>query len=421
MTINILSMILRRIISITTLTLIYSCTLLIAIIGRPFTRTYPLPKKRIIINGTFHNPNWFFSHIEPIVRSGYGEVILVCDEPVANLPGLRYSCPPRWASRIFSRAGIKFLWTFALGFRHGADLFMGYHIFPSAITALICARLLGARAAYQVTSGPLELEGGGWNAENSLLVALGGPSPWVERLALAVTRNFDLVVVRGSIAENFIRERAAYRHYLEIITGSVDTRSELMKDTRDIDIIFVGRLTECKRIDRLIEALAITARNLPTLYAVLVGDGPDLADLKAQTCALGLEDRVTFLGQRADVSELLGRAQVFVLTSRSEGVSIAMLEAMALGVVPVVSDVGDLRTFVEDNVTGYILAGDDISGFGKRISQLLSNKPLRTRLAHNARERVIMRCDRTILAQRWKQVLITTVAGTTTRKRGKYD
>lgn len=410
---------LNRIISIIVLTLIYGLTIIISIIGRPFTRTHPLSQKRILINGTFHNPNWFFAHIEPIVRSNYGEVILVCDEPIADLPGLRYACPPRWAARVFSRAGAKFLWTFGLGLRYGADLFMGYHIFPSAITALICARLQGAKAAYQVTSGPLELDGGGWHAENKILIKLNRPSLLVERLAFAVTRNFDLVVVRGNSAARFVRERAKYRNYLEIITGSVDTRSQLMRDQRDIDVIFVGRLTEYKRPDRLVKALAIVAKNVPTLHATFVGDGPDLADLMLQVCTLGLEKNIKFLGQRSDVPELMGKARVFVLTSRWEGVSIAMLEAMALGVVPVVSDVGDLRDFVEDNITGFILSGEDIDGFGERISQLLCNESLRIRLAQNARERIVACCDRGSLAQRWKQVLLRTMSETAIRDKEK--
>jgi len=387
--------------------------------GRPFKRTHPLPQRRILINGTFHNPNWFFAHIEPIVRSNYGEVILVCDEPVANLPGLRYVCPPRWAAKVFSRAGAKFLWSLFFGLRHGTDLFMGYHIFPSAITALICARLLGANAVYQVTSGSLELEGGGWNAENRLLVALGRPSAWIEYLAFAVTRSFDLVIVRGNTAAEFIRNRAKYQHYLEIITGSIDIKNNDTSKFRDIDVIFVGRLTECKRPDRLIKALSLVIDNIPSLNAVFVGDGPDLTDLKTQTHQLGLANHITFLGQRTDVPELLERARVFVLTSRSESVSIAMLEAMALRVVPVVSDVGDLASFVENDVTGFILPGDDITGFSERISRLLSNESLRTQLAKNACDRVISSCDRTILAQRWKQVLVKTTTKTTTGHKEK--
>jgi L-malate glycosyltransferase len=404
---SLLSM-LRRTISITVLTILYSFTTIIAIIGQSLIRKHQICRKRIIINGTFHNPNWFFAHIEPIVRSGYGEIILVCDEPIAYLPGLSYACPPSWATRIFSRAGAKFLWTLGIGLRRGADLFMGYHIFPSAITALICARLLGAKAAYQVTSGPLELEGGGWNAENKLLISLGQPSILVEKLAFSVTRKFDLVVVRGSKAANFIRNEVGYRHHLEVITGSVDTSNRYMQATRDIDVIFVGRLTEYKRPDLLIEVLAKVAQTVPTLRAVIVGDGPESSALQTQAAVLGLKDHIEFLGKRADIPELMGRSRVFVLTSRWEGVSIAMLEAMALGVVPVVSDVGDLNDFVKNHNTGFIIA-DNITGFSEHISQLLCDETLRTRLAQKARERIISCCDRKILAQRWNQVLTETI------------
>jgi len=404
---NLIPKILQRTISITILTLVYCCTLFISTIGRVFIRTQSLHQKRIIINGTFHNPNWFFAHIEPIVRSGYGEVVLICDEPIAELPGLRYSCPPQWAAHIFSRAGAKFLWTLSFGFRHRADIFMGYHIFPSAITALICGRILGAKAAYQVTSGPLELDGGGWHAENKLLIALNSPSPWIEHLAFAITRNFDLVIVRGSSAANFIRERAKYCQQLELITGSVDTNPELMKQQRDIDIIFVGRLTEYKRPDRLIQALAIVATKVPTFNAVLVGNGPDYNSLQEQVTILGLKNHIKFLGKRSDVPELMGRSRIFALTSRWEGVSIAMLEAMALEVVPIVTDVGDLSDFVKDNITGYLLDEDDIIGLSERIIRLLHDEGLRTQLAQNARNYVLSRCDRKVLTQRWNQVLNT--------------
>lgn len=403
---------LRRSVTVVTLTVLYYFALLVATIGQRFThKQCSRPKKRIILNGTFHNPNWFFAHIEPIVRSGYGEIVLICDKPVADLPGLRYVCPPIWAARAFSRAGAKFLWTLAAGIRHGADLYMGYHIFPSAVTALICARLLGAKAAYQVTSGPLELEGGGWHAENRLLTALGRSSAWVETLAHAVTRQFDLVVVRGSTAAAYIQDKVKFRHSLEIITGSIESRDELMRTNRDIDVIFVGRLTEYKRPDHVIHAIAMVAQQLPSLRAVLVGDGPERTQLQMQVERLGIKENVEFLGQRSDVPELLGRARVFILPSRWEGVSIAMLEAMALGAVPVVSDVGDLRDFIENNVTGFILESNDIIGFGQHIFQLLSNETLRIQLAHNARERVVSRCDRKLLAQRWNKVFIKTIAG----------
>ena len=158
----------KRLVAVLLLSIAYSTGIFFSRILKKLRSRRAL-RKRIIINGTFHNPNWFFAHIEPIANSNYGEVILVCDEPIQELPNLKYSCPPPWLGKLISRALAKFIYTLANGIRYPADIYVGYHIFPSALTAIICARLLGAKCCYQVTSGQLELEGGGWNSENKPL------------------------------------------------------------------------------------------------------------------------------------------------------------------------------------------------------------------------------------------------------------
>jgi glycosyltransferase involved in cell wall biosynthesis len=105
----------------------------------------------------------------------------------------------------------------------------------------------------------------------------------------------------------------------------------------------------------------------------------------------GLERTVEIAGQRADVEAYAARARVFLLTSRSEGLSIAMVEAMAAGAVPVVADVGDLGDLVEDGVTGYLLHPDDHAGFVRTVARLLAEPERWEALAraarHAARER----------------------------------
>jgi glycosyltransferase involved in cell wall biosynthesis len=94
----------------------------------------------------------------------------------------------------------------------------------------------------------------------------------------------------------------------------------------------VTRLSRQKRLDRLLEATAL----LPGIHCALAGVGELEGRLRSQARALGLEDRVHFLGYRSDVGTVLAALDVFVLTSEREGMANAMLEAMAAG-VPVVS------------------------------------------------------------------------------------
>lgn len=102
---------------------------------------------------------------------------------------------------------------------------------------------------------------------------------------------------------------------------------------QDVPVIgSVGRLAGQKRYDRLLEVLAL----LPGTHCLLAGDGPERGPLERLAEALGLADRVHFLGFRSDVATVLAALDVFLLTSDFEGMSNAMLEAMAMG-LPVVS------------------------------------------------------------------------------------
>lgn len=364
----------RRIASYVLLVSVYVLTLLVAVVGHAIPRRRWKPTGRIMVTGTFHNPNWYLSHITPLTRSGVKEVILVIDEPLQPLDKVRFVCPPRWLARLISRAGAKCVWTVVVGLRCRPDMYMGYHIFPSAVSALCAARLLNRPACYQDTSGPTELQGGGWRAENRVLGGLGNPSPLIESLVRRVVREFDLVVVRGTRAAAFLRE-IGYRKNLAIITGSVQTPERWYRhDERDCDLVFIGRLTECKRPDRFISVVAGVARQISEITAIVVGDGPEMMAVRQQAQTMGVEDCVTFLGTREDVSELLCRSKVYVLTSRSEGLSIAMIEAMANGAVPVVSDVGDLCDLVQDGFNGFVLDEDDIEGFCNHVVQMLGDE-----------------------------------------------
>ena len=359
----------------------------------------------ILVIGTFHNPNWFHAHIRPLVRSGLGTVILVCDEPVEQMSGLLVQCPPRWLRMLLTRAGAKLVWAIRCGRRHRPDLYMGYHIFPGAPIALLVATLFGKPACYQVTSGPLELEGGGWNAENKLLRALGGPSPLVARLAAGVMREFDSVVVRGNAAAAYVRG-LGFERRLGIITGSVEPAGAWRGyPDRSIDLAFVGRLTEYKRPDRFLAVVAAIAARLPGIRVAIIGDGPDAPVLRAQAATLGLADTVHFMGQRADVDELLAATRLFVLTSRWEGLSIAMLEAMAAGAVPVVADVGDLRDAIQPGQNGFLVEQDDISGYAAAAIRLLSDEQAWSVCSRNAMRSAIATSGTDAIAQRWQRHL----------------
>jgi glycosyltransferase involved in cell wall biosynthesis len=150
-------------------------------------------------------------------------------------------------------------------------------------------------------------------------------------------------------------------------------------------IVAVGRLAEPKDALTLVRAFA-AVRERP-FTALLVGDGPDRPPVEAEVRRLGLEDAVTLTGTRDDVPELLARADVFVLSSRSEGAPLSILEAMAAGLPVVSSCVGGVPELVADGETGLLVPPGDPAAMAAALGRLVADAGLRRRLGAAGRER----------------------------------
>jgi glycosyltransferase involved in cell wall biosynthesis len=311
----------------------------------------------------------------------------------------------------------KFASLLVCGFHLKPDMFVGYHLFPGAISALIVARVLGRPACYQMTGGPFEVLGGGVYDENRLLANLGRPSRLLERLAIEVVRQFDLVVVRGSKARAFLTDRGVRR--VAVITGSVTFPNNSGIADRPYDLVFVGRLVAIKQPLQFVAIVANLRQLLPGVRAVVVGDGPLLNATHMCAIANGLEHSIHFLGKTEDVETILTRSKIFVLTSRSEGLSIAMAEAMAAGVVPIVANVGDLGDLVTDGVTGFLVTPNDVLEFAQRAALLLQDSELWARQSKAARQAARRHTSVDVVAAKWTQSLTPLVAASATLRPGR--
>jgi len=353
--------ILHKVVAYVLLVGVYGFTLLAVVLGRIIPHRPWKPTGRIVVTGTFFNPNWYLSHIRPLTQSGIKEVILVIDEPQLPLERVRFVCPPRWIARLFSRAVAKAIWMIVAGLRYRPDLYMGYHIAPGACSALVAGKLMGRPSCYQMTGGPVEIIGGGFKSIESVGGSLGRPSKLIETLALKVVKQFDLVVVRGNKAREFVTALKVKRP-VAIITGSVNGGLQLPQAGREIHLVFVGRLVPIKQTNQFIDIVDAVRQKMPNIRAAIVGDGPQMAYIKDRTKQLGLTGSIEFLGKIQNVKTVLECSKVFVLTSQSEGLSISMAEAMAAGTVPVVADVGELSDLVMDGVNGYLVEPNNVSG-----------------------------------------------------------
>jgi len=150
--------------------------------------------------------------------------------------------------------------------------------------------------------------------------------------------------------------------------------------------LFVGRLVEQKNVVCLLDAMAaIPASQRPWL--ALAGDGPLRKSLMAHAAEVGVIGQIAFLGERADVTPLMQTADFLVLPSHDEGLSNALLEAMAAGCPVIASAVGGSPELVEHEHTGLLFPRDDRAALAQCMTRLTSDPELRRRLSRQARAR----------------------------------
>lgn len=359
-------------------------------------------RAKVLVIGTFYSGNWSLSHLTPLARADSVErVFAVIDGPQKPVDKVTYDVPPAWLSRVCTRAGAKLIWALKVALRERPEIVMGYHLIPGALSALLVARAVGARSAYQATGGPTEIIGGGPTTENFFLRNLRVDSPMVEGLASMAARRFDLIVVRGASAQRFMSWRELGR-YVEVVPGSiVAERFAANGQERPIDVVCVSRLVSFKQPNHMLEVFTRLRRLRPGFRAVIVGDGPMMGELKSFAAARGISDNVQFMGHVDDVERVLKQSRVFLLTSKSEGLSIAMAEAMAAGVVPVVARVGDLGDLVRNGETGWLVTPGAFDEYAQRIEELLSSRDAWRHCSEASRDRAVSYNDVNHVAMRW--------------------
>jgi glycosyltransferase involved in cell wall biosynthesis len=133
-------------------------------------------------------------------------------------------------------------------------------------------------------------------------------------------------------------------------------------------------LLDLYRIDVLLDALALLAEREVAFHCDLLGDGPERATLEARAHELGIQDLVRFHGAvlPSEVERYVGESDVYVSVSESDGVSLALLESLALGAVPVLSDIPANRPWVNDGATGILVDIDphDVADGIERAARL---------------------------------------------------
>lgn len=232
---------------------------------------------------------------------------------------------------------------------------------------------------------------------------------WISRWSGLFASRF--CCVSRDIADEATRRHIVSRDKVRIISNGIDTdRFQQPGDEPDIRqrlgiapgapvIGTVGRLSEIKRQDLLIRAFADIKRRRCDAHLVLVGEGPERDALTAVSRELGVGDSVHLVGQQCEREHYLRIMNIFALSSRSEGMPLAILEAWAAGVPVVASRVGGIPELVEHENNGLLFNSGDAADLANCIEALLEDPDRARRLADSGRARVLSSYRLTHMAQ----------------------
>lgn len=163
----------------------------------------------------------------------------------------------------------------------------------------------------------------------------------------------------------------------------------------------------------LFEAMAELRRDVPEARVLIAGADempPEPAELAR---SLGLEGSIHLLGRRSDMPEVLSALDVFVLPSESEGMSNAILEAMAMNLPVVVTAVGGAPVVIEEGVSGFLVDYPDSSAMASRLVRLFGDPALRERVGEAARKRVVEAFSSAGMVRQMEELYVTLLNGKT--------
>jgi glycosyltransferase involved in cell wall biosynthesis len=235
------------------------------------------------------------------------------------------------------------------------------HNATAAIIAAIPARLAGAKTVIATRHGLVEPP---YQLRRELKFALA--SRWCDWI----------VGVCESTRTNLLAAPFAARdRIIQIYNGALPVDCKAVpRPKHGFTLLYVGRLAPPKDHATLLQAVALTRAHHPNVQLWMVGDGPLEPSLRKLSDELRLKDCVTFFGEQADVSPFMLAADLFVMSSLTEGLPVSLLEAMSVGLPAVVTDVGGMGEIARLSGAATLVHSSDPEGMAGALCDAIARQ-----------------------------------------------
>jgi len=228
----------------------------------------------------------------------------------------------------------------------------------------------------------------------------------------AIALSARTVAVSQSLARHLARDLWLRRSRILTIPNGVrytpaartTLRQELGLRPQDRLLVSVGNLYAVKGHRFLVDAMALLSAKHPTLHLAIAGRGELAAPLAQRALGHGMSRRLHLLGLRSDISEILAAADVFVMPSLSEGLPLALLEAMFSGCAIVASDVGEVAATLAHGEAGILVEPGNAAALAAALDRVLGDPARAGELGERAAQRAAAEYDASQMVHRYVEI-----------------
>lgn len=211
---------------------------------------------------------------------------------------------------------------------------------------------------------------------------------FLERINFAIFKTSKFITITGSETYNYLKNKGISKEKLIIIPNVINMRKFFQVNIdKKYDVLALGRIDKNKNLIILIKALLMLKKDNIKYKAAIAGNGPERNHLIEIRNEFNLDKSIDFLNwiPREKINWILSISKIFVLPSKGEGLPLALLESMASGLVPIVSNVGDNNNIVHNGENGFLLNDpDNASDLAEKIKILIENPHLFKKMSQKA-------------------------------------
>lgn len=308
---------------------------------------------------------------------------------VIRIPAVRrYAdwCAP-WELITFGISAVVFTWFYS--WRHRIDFIQAYFAVPAGFVAWVISYVSGP--PFRRASIPYAVYFGGSDIPNANPSRFKLIYPFITPLLRAIWRRAEFRTVCSQELVRLAQASDPTSSFLLIPNGVETARFKPVDrpPNAKVKLLFIGRLIPRKGFQRVVKALPQIRNLTATPFEVeVIGTGTYLQQLDTLAADLGVADLIKYVGTISyDQLEVAYQAaDIFVLTSLSEGMPAVILEAMGCGLPILASEVGGNNEIVKEGENGYLVVGEDIDKLAHDLVRLIDDPELRKKMGARSRE-----------------------------------